>query len=186
MDLMVAGNPAVKGAIPECLDEISTRPNARELMENLKKAIEGIAALDFHGLQVAFEKLLFQQIYPPSISVDKLTDYLKRHWFDAASNEAYFPDLQPIAPVYAAGVVKTLELSLQGAPDPIPIDAWWLLGHHTIEMINLVTSRQVTLLIATPRPPISRKFRRILSDKTEAWSTGRTGITTRKIESRPR
>jgi hypothetical protein len=42
------------------------------------------------------------------------------NWFDRTSEDLYFPQCQPIAPIFAEGVLKTLELSLNGKGDPVP------------------------------------------------------------------
>lgn len=171
-------SPCAKGPIPYCLDELSTHPDARTHLENLRAAVEGLRTNSFRGLERVFEKFLFE---PAGFDLEKrspATKSLEQHWFDERSPDAYFPNSQPIAPIYAAGVLKTLELSLKGKYDPIPIDAWWVIGFSHVELINLVNSRQVTLLIATPVPP--HPARKLLGDHTEAWTTVR-GIVTRRL-----
>ena len=42
------------------------------------------------------------------------------NWFDRTSEDLFFPQCQPIAPIFAEGVLKTLELSLNGKGDPVP------------------------------------------------------------------
>ena len=171
-------NSCAKGPVPYCLDELSTRPNARSQLQELQTAIEGLRADDFRGLENVFGEYLFA---PASFAADKgaqAVSMLNRHWFDEKSAEAYFPSLQPIAPIYAQGVLKTLELSLSGRPAPVPIDAWWIMGYDGFELINLYNNRQVTLLIATPAPP--KIIRKLLGDRTEVWTTGR-GIVTRRL-----
>ncbi len=179
MSDLFQSNPVAKGPIPYCLDQMSIRKNARALLEELRAAIEGVRGGDFRDLASVFEKYLFQ---PTDFGVEKSTQAtlsLQKYWFDEKSPDAFFPAFQPIAPVYAAGVLKTLELSLGGRPAPLPIDAWWVLGYAQVELINLVTARQVTLLIATPYPPMI-VMKMLLPDFTEVWTTGR-GISTRKL-----
>jgi hypothetical protein len=172
-------NPVAKGPVPYCLDLMSTLPNARRLLEELRGAIESAGAAEFSDLVSVFDKYLF---LPTNFDAEKrksAISTLQKNWFDQKSPDAFFPSLQPIAPIYAAGVLKTIELSLNGRPAPLPIDAWWLLGYAEVEMINLVTARQVTLLIATPFPPLVIK-KMLLPDHTEVWISGR-GISTRKL-----
>ncbi len=179
MSDLFQSNPVAKGPIPYCLGQMSIRPNARALLEELRSGIESAHSNDFRELAAAFDKYLFQ---PTNFGAEKgtqATALLQKNWFDARSPDAFFPAFQPIAPLYAAGVLKTLELSLNGRPAPLPIDAWWVLGYAQVELINLVTARQVTLLITTPYPPII-VMKMLLPDFTEVWTTGR-GISTRKL-----
>jgi hypothetical protein len=165
-------NPVAKGPIPYCLDQMSIRPNARALIEELRAGIEGVRGGGFRDLASVFEKYLFQ---PTDFGAEKgtqATSSLQKYWFDEKSPDAFFPAFQPIAPVYA-------ELSLGGRPAPLPIDAWWAMGYPQVELINLVTARQVTLLIATPYPPMI-VMKMLLPEFTEVWTTGR-GISTRKL-----
>lgn len=172
-------NPIAKGPIPYCLEKLSTQPNARTLLEELRTKIEELRSSDFRGLEQVFEKYLFEPANFGSEKSVQATKFLNKNWFDEKSSQAYFPSFQPIAPVYAAGVLKTIDLSLNGRPAPLPIDAWWIMGYSDVELINFVNSRQVTLLIATPEPPTSvRKM--LLPDHTEVWRTVR-GIVTHKL-----
>jgi hypothetical protein len=170
--------PCTKGPVPYCLDVVSAQPNARPLLEKLRDEIEKLRKDDFRDLEAVFEKFLFE---PANFGADKSSrarSFLQRHWFNEKSPEAYFPAFQPIAPVYATGVLKTLELSLSGRPNPIPIDAWWLMGYAGVEMINFFNNRQVTLLIVTTDPPVMDKS--ILGNHSEAWTTMR-GLVTRRL-----
>jgi len=172
--------PFAKGPITYCLDQISVGPNARQAMERLKKAIEGLEGIGYHGLEKAFEIHLTQPVYADATRSSRVTAYLTKHWFDASSPDAYFPEFQPIAEIYATGVIKALEESLKGKPDPIPIDAWWILDYPDVELMTLVSPRQVTLVIATPRPagPVSSA---LWGEDAAAWATGRFGIQTRRL-----
>jgi hypothetical protein len=172
--------PVAKGPITYCLDRLSTAPNAREALGALKQAIQGLAGIGYQGLEKAFEIHLCQPVYMDVQRSSKVTAYLKQHWFDASSVDAYFRDQQPIAEIYAAGVINAIDESLKGAPDPIPIDAWWVLGHPGVQMITLVSKRQVTLLIATAAPP-SGATGMLWDQDAQALATGRTGIETRKL-----
>jgi hypothetical protein len=174
-----ANAPCAKGPVLFCLDEISYRHDARALLTALRDAIEGLRASNFRGLEKVFEKFLFDPANFGANNSLQATSFLQQYWFDDRSPTAFFPSFQPMAPIYAEGVLKTLELSLGGNPDPLPIDAWWVMGLPHVELINLVNGRQVSLLIMTPMPPPA--FRnKVIGDRAQAWSTVR-GIVTRKI-----
>jgi len=98
-----------------------------------------------------------------------------RYWFNERSTDVFFPKFQPIAPIFAEGLITTLELSLRGNPNPKPIDMWWLLDYPEVKMINLVSPTRVTLLVATPWPP-NVSPREIWGEDAEAYVTGRLGI----------
>lgn len=176
--------PALKGAIPECLDAISRSDNARELMKRLQSAIESLRKRSFLNLTDAFAKHLFAPAFRDAKRSRAVADYLEKYWFDGSSDAAYFPDLQPIAHLYAEGILTTLRLSLRTRPKPTPIDAWWLLDHRDFEMINLVSNQQITLLIATPRPGLVRKARPTLS-QTEVWTTKRSKVASLQFIRKP-
>jgi hypothetical protein len=176
--------PALKGAIPECLDAASRSDNARQLLKNLQAGIESLRKTSFENLTDVFVKHLFTPTFKDSKRTRAIADYLEKHWFDASSDSAYFRDLQPIAPLYAEGILTTLKLSLRTRPKPTPIDAWWLLDHHGFELINLVSDRQITLLIATPRPGIFSKAKPTLG-QTEVWTTKRSRIASVQFVRKP-
>lgn len=167
--------PAIKGAIPECLDAMSRHDNARELMKRLRKEIEALRGNAFRTLTNTFAKYLFAPIYQKPKRSQAITGYLGKYWFDESSEFAHFPELQPIAPVYAEGILTTLRLSLRAKGSPTPIDAWWLIDHQSFEMINLVSKQQITLIIATPRPGLIKKARPALGE-TEVWTTKRSKV----------
>ncbi|MGI9411029.1 MAG: hypothetical protein ACR2OV_13200 [Hyphomicrobiaceae bacterium] len=174
------GQPmCAKGPIPYCLDEMSHKPDARALLTKLRDEIEKLRNDDFRGLEGVFQRHLFE---PADFGTERsatATVQLQKTWFDDNSTEAFFRTFQPIAPIYAAGVLKTLELSLGGQPEPLPIDSWWLMGFPSVEMVNFVSGRQVTLLILTPK---SEEFagRKLLGERAQAWSTAR-GIITHRL-----
>jgi hypothetical protein len=173
--------PCVKGPVTYCLDALSARPDARELLQRLGDAISGLRHIEFRGLQEVFARYLLSPVLGGR-DVPGLTEYLKDYWFDEKSGDAFFPNFQPIAPIYATGMLKTIELSLQ-EPNTKPIDSWWLLDYPNVEIINLVSRRQVTLLIATPRPPKSPRL--VWGEEAQAWATVRSGIVTAKAKNLP-
>jgi hypothetical protein len=168
--------PAIKGSIPECLDAMSRSGNARDLLKGLQGGIEALRARNFENLTDAFAKFLFAPIFPDTKRARAITAYLKSRWFDHSSESAYFPELQPVAPIYAEGVLNTIALSLRGRGKPTPIDAWWIIDHQDFEMINLVSKQQITLLIATPRPIRIADKAPLIFGETEVWSTKRSKV----------
>ena len=77
------------------------------------------------------------------------------------------------------GLLKNIEESLKGQPDPLPIDSWWLIGHDRFEVITLISKQLATMLVATPRPSGATPTA-IWSADAEGYTTGRLGIVTRR------
>src|SRR5260370_27612186 len=136
-----------KGPLPYCLDELSMRSSARDLLKELQSAIESLRRDNFDGLEGVFQRFLFPQAGIPEREAAKLTEYLKQYWFDKRSTNLFFAQFQPIAPLYATGILKTLELSLSGAPEPVPIDSWCLVDLPQVEIINSDGKSKITLLL---------------------------------------
>jgi hypothetical protein len=180
----IRGHPCAKGSILYGLDQLSTAENARELMERLARAIADKATNDFSELEVTFDHYLFSPLNLEPARTPSNMAYLKR-WFDGNLEDALFPEFQPVAPIFALGVLKTIEESLKTQPRPLPIDAWWILDHNTFQIITLVSRHQVTMLLATPRPSTIPPTA-IWSPSADAWTTGRLGVVTRQLPNRPR
>jgi len=176
MDPAKTAAPAIKGSIPECLDAMSRHADGRALLKQLQEGIEALRGKDFDGLADAFAKNLFAPIYQDPKHARAVAAYLTKYWFDHSSPNAYFPELQPIAPTYAEGVLTTITLSLRGRGRPKPIDGWWIIDHQGFQMINLVGARQITLLIATPRPITFKDKAKPRLGESEVWTTKRSGI----------
>ncbi len=158
--------PCIKGPACQALDKISLNQPA---MKQLQLALAGISGSKFAGLENVMAQYLFPAAYSQP-DIDKIRVYLNAHWFDAASATYYFPG-HDAANVYGAGLLKVLEQSIA---KNVPIDAWWALDHATIDMLTLVTPRQATFIIATPRP------NRTARAKAAASQT--IGFSTRQIE----
>jgi hypothetical protein len=162
-----------KGPVTICLDQMSVQANARARLEALRQAVAALAPNNFQGLEGAFAQYLFPGFFSPA-QITSITSYLGQYWFNEATG--WWPAFQPIAPIYATGLLTTLNLSL--APkDPLPIDSYWILNHSQVELINLAAARHVTLLICTPQP-IERPPSGMWSEESQAWvTTRRAGIT---------
>jgi hypothetical protein len=87
---------------------------------------------------------------------------------------------KPVAKIYAEGVLHALDLSLQGAKEPVPIDSWWIVDSTEFRMLNLAdvdsgktVGDKVTLLIMTPRPAAGGPTvsAAILRNAAEAYTT---------------
>jgi len=181
MGMIVAGHSFSKGAIYAGLDRMSVRPNARELLKGLAGAIQDKASDGFPSMEATFDQYLFAPLNMDEARSAASMSYLKEFWFDPASKNAYFPHHQPIAPICAMGLLKVIEESLKGDPNPLPIDSWWLMDHTDFEVITLVSKQQVTMLVATPRP-LGSTLTAIWSAAAEGYTTGRMGVVTRKFE----
>lgn len=178
-------NPAAKGVVTHCLDEISKRSNADELLGALASAIAALKAEGYTNLADVFASHLFAHIYTENDKIESFRKYLRDYWFDQSSKKVEFKNLQPIAPVYAEGVLKTISLAREKG---LPIDSWWVVDHPSVQMLNLVSDQQVTLIILTPRPE-EVPPRGIWSPEAEAWVTAQSDeheqAETWQIENRP-
>ena len=162
-------DPVAKGPVTICLDQISIRADARARLEALRGALVALAPA-YGGLETVFAEHLFKDFFTPD-QVARLSEYLKRYWFDVETG--WWPVFQPIAPIYALGLLQTLSASLAPTtPAPLPIDSYWVLNHNHVEILNLVSPRQVTLLIATPPPPELGPSG-MWSETSQAWVTTR-------------
>ena len=167
-----------KGPVTVCLDQLSVRADARSRLEALRQGIMALAP-GYRGLEGAFAQYLFPGFFNAD-QIARLSEYLGRSWFSEATG--WWPEFQPIAPIYATGLLHTLNTSLAPKGDPLPIDSYWMVKHHQVEMINLVSARQVTLLIATPSP-VEQAPSGMWSEDSQAWvTTRRAGTTAGEID----
>jgi len=171
--------PFVKGQILRALDLLSTGPDARSKLEGLAGAIHNIASNNFEDFANVIEQFLFAPLnLTQSRSPDSMA-HIRNQWLDPHSPTTFFPDDQPIAPIFAGGMLVAVDKSLDGKPDPKPIDAWWIMDHTTFEVITLVSERQVTMLLCTP-PPRGTPSPGLWHPDAEGYVTGRSGVVTRK------
>jgi hypothetical protein len=182
--------PCAKGWVPYCLDQCSKGRGARARLRNLSQAIASLAP-SYHGLEEAFDTHLLSGCVTDPRLRERIVEHLKMNWFDADSPQAYFPH-QPVAQIYAQGVLKALELSLTRRRT-VPINAWWIVDSQEVRMLTLAdvnqgvtVGGQVTLLILTPRPGGDGETSRtpILGDEPEAWVSEQQGnqVTTRRVK----
>jgi hypothetical protein len=180
--------PCAKGVLCFCLDEVSKGPRARDRLTKLRDTIAALAP-SYAGLTETFDQYLVLHVYPDTEQRKRIARHLSDCWFGGDSGKPFFPGV-PVSRIYAEGVLKTLELALQGKR-VVSINAWWVLDCDPFRMVNLAevkdgvtVSDNVTLLIMTPRPPRSgRAGPPILGDVAEAHVTERKGrsVTTRRI-----
>jgi hypothetical protein len=172
------------------LDEFSKGRGARARLAGLRDAITAIAP-DYRGLEDVFDKNLMAFVIANAAERARIVAFLKSHWFDAASAEAFFPGV-PMARIYAEGVLKALEFSLN-ARRAVPLNAWWLIGFPEPQMLTLADTNdagmtvggRVTLLVLTPRPQGDHRVSAtpILGDAAQAWVSEHRGnrVTTRSL-----
>ena len=189
--IIILGCHGAKGPIPHWLDRCSVGPDARTRLQALRDALRKIGP-DYKGLEEVFDTHLAAPHSNDEAFRGRLREHLNRHWFSDGP-DTFFPG-QQMAKQYAEGVIKTVELSLGGKPNPIPISAWWLIGDSKdVRMLNLAgvdsngvtTSAAVTLLICTPMPPpVGAPSNRSLWGDAEIWATEQQGgtVVTRRHE----
>jgi hypothetical protein len=191
MGCLVARNFGAKGPIPYWLDRLSLSPEALQRLTALLEALKRNRP-NHRGLETVFDVHLASHMAVETMFRQNLRDYLAKNWF-ADDASSYFPG-QKVAQKYAEGVIRALELSVNGKPHPVPINAWWIIQPDPeVRMINLAeidrsgvtVSSSVTLLICTPMPPITgAPSSRCLWGDAEAWVTSHEGdaVVTHQIE----
>src|SRR5262245_1167276 len=186
MGCIHAENSIAKGPVVHYLDELSKGADAVQRLQDLRSALKASRSLGYANIAAILAEHLFQPFIARS---GKLELYLNDYWFDATKPTIEFADLQPIAPAYAEGLIKTIDLSLAEGRDgrPKPIDGWWIVDYPKFEILNLVNEKCVVLLIMTPRPT-GIGTRGIWNPAAEAWSTVQMPLghaSTERIENRP-
>lgn len=171
--------PFVKGQILRALDLLSVAPDARPRLEALSRALQNIASNDFQDFANVIEQFMFAPLNLEQSRSAASMRHIKEQWLDPDSPTSYFPDHQPIAPTFAGGMLVAVDRSLDGTPDPKPIDAWWIMNHERFEVMTLVSPLQVTMLLCTPQPrgtPPSGLWH----PDAEGYVTGHHGVVTRR------
>src|SRR5215475_9245867 len=171
MGVILPDSPIAKGPVVHYLDELSKGEDARLRLEELRRTLEDQRDCGYQDLATILAEHLFKPFTTVARS-ERIRAYLNDYWFDHRKATVEFTDLQPIAPAYGAGLIKTIDLSLAGVRDgrPKTIDGWWIVDHPRCEIINLTNDHCVTLLIMTPRP-VGIGARGIWNPAVEAWST---------------
>jgi hypothetical protein len=169
-----------KGVICYCLDEFSKASGARSRVARLRDELADVAP-DFRGLTEVFDRHLLSHVIADAAERARIVRHLERNWFDQASPDAFFPG-EPVASIYAQGVLKALDLALAGRR-VVPLNAWWLLGVPEVKLLSLADvdsagvtiGGRVTLLVVTPRPPLGDRPRPtpmpILGETAQAFVT---------------
>jgi len=173
-NILPEGVPCAKGWVPHCLELCSRIDRARDYLLGLKKAIEQLSP-GYEGLEQALDDHLIARVIVGDGAIErrrKIREHLKANWFDATSSEVFFPQ-QPVARIYAEGLLKTLEASLEPKV-PLPITSWWLPDYPEVKMLTMLNQDGVVLLIQTPRPPataasIAAPMRSVILGDSEAW-----------------
>src|SRR5262245_59467073 len=174
--------PCAKGPVRFGLDTISSMLDGRARLEQLRNAITALASVNYRGLETALEVHVLRPIYPNPNDAAAVAAHLNQHWFDETSSSAYFPAFQPIAPIYAEGVITAVNLSMNSpGPAPVPINAWWVVDQPHVKLVSLALtdsgditrSDRVTLLVLTPRPSVVQARMAILDKRAVAWVTER-------------
>jgi hypothetical protein len=180
-DPVQPGVPCAKGIVCYCLDEFSKGRGARTRLTRLRDAIMAIASRDYQGLEVVFDQYLFPYCISDANERSRAVTFLRRYWFDPGSPDAFFAGFPP-ARIYAEGVLKALELSLNGRR-VVPLNAWWILDTTEPKMLVLAdvdnqgvtVGGRVTLLVVTPRPSgrVRPRGAAILGQTAQAWVSER-------------
>jgi hypothetical protein len=158
---------------------MSVAADARQRLDHLRQGIADLRDRNYQGLEDVLAARLLIQVYNAA-QIGDITAYLRTYWFSETTG--WWPSFQPITSIYAQGLLQTLALSLASKPAPRPIDSYWLMGHTHVEMVNVANPRQVTLLIATPAPPVAAGGG-IMGATSEAWVTlRRAGNTQSEID----
>ena len=122
-----------KGPVTRCLDDLSVRRDARERLVALRQGILGLRDQSYGGLEGVFATYLFPGFYNAG-QAEQITQYLGTNWFNQATG--WWPAFQPIAPIYAIGLLQTLDMSLSGGGTPRPIDSYWIIGHEHVATLE--------------------------------------------------
>jgi len=185
--LVATSAPCAKGAICHSLDECSRGDGARARLEGLRGALA--QASSYADLAELFDRHLLSHVITDATQRQRAVDHLRRFWLDPNSTTPFFPAV-PVGQLLAEGVRKTIELSLGGKGDVVPINSWWLLDAPEFRVVNVAdvahgatVSHHVTLLIMTPRPAGQAQAPAIMGDVAEAYVTEHRGgrVATRRV-----
>lgn len=192
MAFHIENSICARGPVPYWLGLCSIDARALERLTALLRAIRGLGPT-YAGLEMVFDEYLGAHYCNDADLRRRIAEHLRQHWFSDAP-DAYFPG-KKVTQLYAEGVIKTIELSLNGRHHPVPINAWWIIdgADKVVRMLNLAevdrngmtVSSSVTLMIMTPRPSDkSAPTRTLLWGDSVAWETAvqNGSVVTRRIE----
>ena len=192
MAFHIENSVCARGPVPYWLGQCSIDARAVGRLTALLDAIKRLGPT-YAGLERAFDEHLGAHYCSNADLRRRIAEHLRQHWFSDGPG-SYFPG-QKVAQIYAEGVIKTIELSLNGRHHPVPINAWWIIdaADKVVRMLNLAevdrngmtVSSSVTLMIMTPRPSDkSAPIRTLLWSDSAAWETAVQGssVVTRQIE----
>jgi hypothetical protein len=159
-----------KGPVVRALDEMSLGTNSRQLLTQLRdRLVQAIVypfqespgvpdrrRPDFPTLNEVIKTYLlsyWSKMRPggqlDQKALDSMAAYLDENWFGPNPHEyARFATRA----IYGMGLIKAIDSSLRGKPNPLPIDSYWYIHADRFELISLESERQITLIIATPTP----------------------------------
>ena len=133
--------------------------------------------VDYEGAVDALEFAYGERGESPLLSYHELR-HLTRHWLPEAGDDAkdpgagWWPQHRPLWPVLRRGLAHACRLSLTHAPPPevCPLDFYWVAAGTEVQVVSCLATehrtlpwderpvrRQVTVLILTPPPPVSRR-----------------------------
>src|SRR6202023_180003 len=118
MNIMREGGFLARGPVPYWLGQCSIGARAIERLTVLLDAIRGLGPT-YEGLERAFDECLGAYYCKDADLRRRIAEHLRQHWF-SDGRDAYFQG-QKVTQLYAEGVIKTIELSLNGRHHPVPI-----------------------------------------------------------------
>jgi hypothetical protein len=93
-------------------------------------------------------------------------------WYEEGP-DGLWPWLQPIYPVLAAGLIKTIEIAQQAN---LPVDTYWISAAYEVEVHVAQSPQQVTRVVMTPPTYAATRNRTQL---VNIWSVRRRGARAR-------
>src|SRR5262249_25335473 len=127
-----------KGPVIRALDEMSLSANSRQLLTQLRDRLQQAAVYpeekpgvadhrrpDFPTLTDVIKDFLFRywsKMKQDQKALDSMAAYLDENWFGPSPHEyARFATRA----IYGMGLIKAIDSSLRGRPNPLPIDGYW-------------------------------------------------------------
>jgi hypothetical protein len=79
-------------------------------------------------------------------------NHLRQHWFPSSPQDpgAWWPDLQPIAPIFLEGMLETFR---QAQSYDLPMECYWLYPFEDVTILIARSDSQITHLRLTPNHP---------------------------------